>query len=196
MSDLVAEQIIQVTARDRRQVIADLVTLTKPRVVVMILVTTLVGYYVALVGPADWARVLHLVFGTLLSAAGTLALNQYWERDVDARMERTRGRPLPEGRLQPLEALAFGAAITLGGVIYLAALSGIDPALHESAKIDGAGRLQRIRHVDLPGIMPTAVIILVLRGECSRRVLASDDWVPPHRLGPRATCGQTAPTFG
>ena len=47
-------------------------------------------------------------------------------------------------------------------VIYLAALAGIDPALHESAKIDGASRLQRIRHVDLPGIMPTAVIILVL----------------------------------
>ncbi|MFB6726307.1 ABC transporter permease [Kribbella sp. NPDC056345] len=47
-------------------------------------------------------------------------------------------------------------------VIYLAALSGIDPALHESARIDGASRLQRIRHVDLPGIMPTAVIILVL----------------------------------
>lgn len=47
-------------------------------------------------------------------------------------------------------------------VIYLAALAGIDPALHESAKIDGASRLQRIRHVDLPGIMPTAVVILVL----------------------------------
>ncbi|WP_112248917.1 ABC transporter permease [Kribbella monticola] len=47
-------------------------------------------------------------------------------------------------------------------VIYLAALSGIDPALHESAKVDGASRLQRIRHVDLPGIMPTAVVILVL----------------------------------
>ena len=47
-------------------------------------------------------------------------------------------------------------------VIYLAALAGIDPALYEAAKIDGASRLQRIRHVDLPGIMPTAVIILVL----------------------------------
>ncbi len=47
-------------------------------------------------------------------------------------------------------------------VIYLAALAGIDPALHESAKIDGASRLKRILHVDLPGIMPTAVIILVL----------------------------------
>jgi ABC-type polysaccharide transport system permease subunit len=47
-------------------------------------------------------------------------------------------------------------------VIYLAALAGIDPALHESAKIDGAGRLQRIRNVDIPGIMPTAVVMLVL----------------------------------
>ncbi|MET7281643.1 ABC transporter permease subunit [Kribbella sp. NPDC005582] len=47
-------------------------------------------------------------------------------------------------------------------VIYLAALAGIDPALHESARIDGASRLQRIRNVDLPGIMPTAVIILIL----------------------------------
>ena len=47
-------------------------------------------------------------------------------------------------------------------VIYMAALAGIDPALHESAKIDGASRLQRIRHVDLPGIMPTAVVILIL----------------------------------
>ena len=47
-------------------------------------------------------------------------------------------------------------------VIYLAALAGIDPALHESAKIDGASRLQRIRHIDLPGIMPTAVIMLIL----------------------------------
>jgi len=47
-------------------------------------------------------------------------------------------------------------------VIYMAALAGIDPALHESAKIDGASRLQRIRHVDLPGIMPTAVVVLIL----------------------------------
>jgi putative aldouronate transport system permease protein len=47
-------------------------------------------------------------------------------------------------------------------VIYLAALAGIDPVLHESAKIDGASRLQRIRHIDLPGIMPTAVVMLIL----------------------------------
>jgi protoheme IX farnesyltransferase len=115
-----SEVIVAAIARDRRQVITDLLVLTKPRVVLMVLVTTLVGYYVALPGAADWARVLHLVVGTLLAAGGTLALNQYRERDVDARMERTRMRPLPDGRLQPLEALLFGTAITVLGLVYLA----------------------------------------------------------------------------
>jgi protoheme IX farnesyltransferase len=108
-------------ARPRRRVVADLVALTKPRVVVMVLVTTLVGYYVGLDAAPDYGRMLHLLVGTLLAAAGTLALNQYWERDVDARMERTRGRPLPDGRLTPPEALAFGVAVTVAGVGYLAA---------------------------------------------------------------------------
>jgi protoheme IX farnesyltransferase len=108
-------------ARDRRRVAADLVALTKPRVVVMVLLTTIVGYYVGLAGAPDWGRLVHLAIGTLLAAGGALALNQYWERDVDARMHRTRARPLPAGRLQPREALIFGLAITLIGVAYLAA---------------------------------------------------------------------------
>ena len=102
--------------------LADLLALTKPRVVLMVLVTAVVGYYVGLAGPADWWRIVHLLIGTMLAAGGTLALNQYVERDVDALMDRTRMRPLPEGRLAPLEALLFGIAITLGGVMYLAAL--------------------------------------------------------------------------
>lgn len=108
-------------ARDRRQVLADLLILTKPRVVLMVLVTTIVGYYVGLHGAPDWARIVHLMVGTVLAAGGTLALNQYWERDVDALMHRTRMRPLPDGRLQPPEALGFGSAITVSGVVYLAA---------------------------------------------------------------------------
>ncbi len=107
-------------ARDHRQVVADLVALTKPRVVLMVLVTTLVGYYIGLDRGPDWARMLHLVIGTALAAGGTLALNQYWERDVDARMARTRARPLPQGRLRPLEALLFGVAISVIGVGHLA----------------------------------------------------------------------------
>ena len=115
------EAIVAAQARDRRRVVADLVALTKPRVVLMILVTTVVGYYVGLSGAPDYAKLVHLLVGTLLAAGGTLALNQYWERDVDARMERTRVRPLPEGRLAPLEALLFGTAVTVAGLGYLGA---------------------------------------------------------------------------
>jgi protoheme IX farnesyltransferase len=122
------EVIVAPLVRERRRVVADLVALTKPRVVLMILVTTLVGYYVGLDGAPDWARLLHLALGTALAAGGTLALNQYWERDVDARMDRTRLRPLPDGRLMPLEALAFGAAITAFGVAYLAVFVGVAAA--------------------------------------------------------------------
>src|SRR5947208_4068055 len=122
------EVIVAPLVRDRRRLLGDLVTLTKPRVVLMIVVTTLVGYYVGLTGAPEWTRLLHLAIGTVLAAGGTLALNQYWERDVDARMERTRTRPLPDGRLMPLEALTFGGAITALGIVYLAAFVGMAPA--------------------------------------------------------------------
>src|SRR5436309_9643370 len=125
---MTTELVVTAIARSRRQVATDLLSLTKPRVVVMVLVTTLVGYYVGLSGTPDYVRMLHLVVGTVLAAGGTLALNQYWERDVDARMERTRARPLPDGRLTPLEALAFGGAITALGIVYLAAFVGMAPA--------------------------------------------------------------------
>jgi len=122
MSEACSEAVVRLAARDRRQVAADLVALTKPRVVLMVLVTTLMGYDVALTGPADYLRMIHLLIGSLLAAGGTLALNQYRERDLDARMDRTRARPLPAGRLQPLEAWLFGVALTLVGTVYLTAL--------------------------------------------------------------------------
>jgi len=98
---------------------ADFVVLTKPRVVLMVLVTTLVGFHVGSVGASDPLRLLHALIGTGLAAAGSLALNQFLERDVDGRMERTRRRPLPDKRLQPKEALYFGLALTLAGPTYL-----------------------------------------------------------------------------
>ena len=128
-----AEVFVAAIVRDRRRVVTDFFVLTKPRVVLMVLVTTLVGYYVALPGPADWARVVHLVVGTILAAGGTLALNQYRERDIDGLMERTRLRPLPDGRLMPLEALLFGTAITVTGVVYLAAFVNLLSALVTTA---------------------------------------------------------------
>ena len=115
-----SEVVVATLERERARVAVDLIALTKPRVVVMVLVTTVVGYYVGLAGAPDYVRLLSLVVGTLLAAGGTLALNQYWEREVDARMERTRTRPLPEGRLLPLEALLFGATLTAAGLAVLA----------------------------------------------------------------------------
>ena len=133
MSELYSEVLGTMVARERRQVAADLVALTKPRVLVMVLVTTLVGYDVARTQTADYALMGHLMIGTLLAAGGTLALNQYREHELDARMARTRTRPLPAGRLQPLEALLFGAALTMLGIAYLAALAGVLPALITAA---------------------------------------------------------------
>ena len=128
-----AEVIVAALPRERARVASDLVALTKPRVVLMVLITTAVGYYVGLTGGPDYGRLVALLLGTALAAGGTLALNQYWERDVDALMARTRTRPLPEGRLTPLEALLFGAALTAGGLGVLALGAGWLAALTVAA---------------------------------------------------------------
>ena len=98
----------------------DFLELTKPRVVVMVLVTTLVGFYLGSESTAEYFLLLQTLVGTALAAGGTLALNQFLERDADALMERTRRRPLPEGRVQPAEALFFGVLVAFAGLVVLA----------------------------------------------------------------------------
>jgi protoheme IX farnesyltransferase len=100
--------------------VADFVELAKPRVVLMVLITAFVGFYLGSADVPNYLRLLQMLFGTALAAGGTLALNQYLERDTDALMNRTRHRPLPDGRVQPREALWFGVSIALIGLIYLA----------------------------------------------------------------------------
>ena len=97
----------------------DYLVLAKPRVVVMVMAVTAVGYYLGVLGTPDWLRLLHLMLGTALAAGGTLALNAYVERTEDALMSRTESRPLPDGRLEPVAALRFGLAAVLGGCAYL-----------------------------------------------------------------------------
>ena len=99
--------------------VADFIELAKPRVVLMVLITAFVGFYLGSADVPNYLRLLQMLFGTALTAGGTLALNQYLERDTDALMNRTRRRPLPDGRVQPREALWFGVAIALVGLIYL-----------------------------------------------------------------------------
>jgi protoheme IX farnesyltransferase len=86
----------------------------------MVLFTVAAGSCMASAGAPDLSRLLQTVFGTALVVAGATALNQVLERHGDALMERTRNRPLPSGRLQPLEALLFGISLSIAGVAYLA----------------------------------------------------------------------------
>jgi protoheme IX farnesyltransferase len=93
--------------------------LTKPRVLLMVLITTLAGFYMGSGAGFDFLVALNALAGTAFAAGGTLALNQYFERDTDAMMDRTRNRPVPSGRLRPIEALIFGLVTTAGGCGYL-----------------------------------------------------------------------------
>lgn len=100
--------------------VSTFVELTKPRLVAMILVTTSAGFYLASSEPLNWLQLLETFIGTGLSAAGVLALNQYLERDLDARMVRTCTRPLPDKRVEPTTALFFGVLLTVGGLAFTA----------------------------------------------------------------------------
>lgn len=99
--------------------LADLVELTKPRLTLLAVLTTLAGFVIGLTGPADLWLLAHTLLGTALVGAGVAALNQYLERDADARMPRTANRPLPAGRLAPAHAMFVGAALTTTGLAEL-----------------------------------------------------------------------------
>ena len=86
------------------------------------LLTAAAGFYLGSRGSVNLWLLAHTLFGTALVASGTNAFNQLRERDVDARMRRTRNRPLPSGRLSPRAAGVFAAAISLAGVCYLGLL--------------------------------------------------------------------------
>jgi protoheme IX farnesyltransferase len=103
----------------RRRFVSDFAELVKARLTLLVLLTTAVGYYLAAVGPINPAGLFHAVFGTALAAAGAAALNQWWERRLDAVMHRTRTRPIPAGRMLPRDALILGCLLSLGGVFYL-----------------------------------------------------------------------------
>ncbi|WP_315854634.1 heme o synthase [Alienimonas chondri] len=98
--------------------LADYRTLAKPKIAAMALVTVALGYLAA--GGSDPVTLLHASIGIALVAAASGALNQFAERDTDARMTRTANRPLPAGRLSETEALVFGIVCGVAGADYLA----------------------------------------------------------------------------
>jgi protoheme IX farnesyltransferase len=95
------------------------IALTKPEVSLLVLMTTGAGFYMGARGPMPWLHMLHVIFGTMMIAAGTAALNHYIERESDRFMRRTASRPLPTGQLTPAEALRFGLVLALAGAVDL-----------------------------------------------------------------------------
>ncbi|HEV8658121.1 MAG TPA: heme o synthase [Thermoanaerobaculia bacterium] len=122
MSAITALSLRERVAEGRvRGAILDHLELSKSRIVLMVLMTTAAGYVIG-AHPVNAIILLHTLIGTALVAAGTNALNQYVERDLDAMMKRTHRRPLPAGRISPNAALIFSIAIAIIGTLYLGIL--------------------------------------------------------------------------
>lgn len=107
--------------------------LTKPGIAGYVMITAGASAYVASRGELELSVAIHTMASIGLATGGALCLNQFGERDVDAIMHRTRTRPLPTGRLAPMEALAFGVLLLLGGLVYMATAVGALPALLTAA---------------------------------------------------------------
>jgi uncharacterized membrane protein YozB (DUF420 family) len=99
--------------------IRDVVALAKPRITLLVATTTAGGLWLAPGRPARWTALLTLL-GVTMIVSGANTLNMYIERDIDGRMERTKSRPLPAGRMTPAFALAFGLTASVAGAAVLA----------------------------------------------------------------------------
>jgi protoheme IX farnesyltransferase len=154
--------------------------LIKARLTLLVLLTTLVGFYMGWRGAMDYILMLHAVFGTALVASGAAALNQLMEREYDARMRRTATRPLPSGRLQPVTVMLFGGVCSLAGIIYLAMLvnplTSVIGAVSLISYLFIYTPLKRVTWLNtavgaIPGALPPLMGWTAARGE-----LSADGW--------------------
>ncbi len=101
------------------RIVREYFQLTKPRITLLVVISTLVGYYFG-VGPhANILTLFNVLLGTAFMASASATLNQWYERDIDAKMNRTRMRPIPSGAIQPNHALYFGIGLSVLSVIEL-----------------------------------------------------------------------------
>ena len=161
-------------APSRPNFVGDLAELVKARLTLLVLVTTAVGFYLGAEPPIDYWALFHTVFGTAAAAAGAAALNQWWERRVDALMRRTMTRPIPAGRMAPFPALLLGAALSVFGVAYLAlvcnALSAVLAAVTIIIYIFAYTPLKRASTANtavgaIPGAIPPMIGWAAARGD-------------------------------
>lgn len=99
--------------------ILDYIALAKPRLLLMVILSAAIGFYIPVHYSVDFFLLLHLLLGTCLIGGGAHALNQWYERDLDKRMPRTATRPLPSGKLTETEAKRFGIIASIAGFLYL-----------------------------------------------------------------------------
>jgi heme o synthase len=111
---------IDSSVTEKPRLVSDLVELVKARLTLLVLLTTAVGFYLGADNPIRYVALFHTVLGTAAAAAGAAALNQWWERRLDALMERTQSRPVPAGRMRAIDALVLGSTLSIFGVVYLA----------------------------------------------------------------------------
>ena len=100
----------------------DYIKLIKPRISLLVLLTGYLGYYLGLRYEGlynDYQMLIFLLIGMFFSASGCAVLNQYLEKDFDAKMNRTKNRPIPSGRISPINALIFGSILSVFGVFFI-----------------------------------------------------------------------------
>src|SRR5205823_4877174 len=160
-------------ASSRPNFVSDLAELVKARLTLLVLVTTAVGFYLGAEPPIDYKALFQTVFGTAAAAAGAAALNQWWERRADALMRRTKTRPIPAGRMAPLQALVLGTTLSVFGVVYLAiicnALSAVLTAITIAIYIFAYTPLKRTSTANtivgaIPGAIPPMIGWAAARG--------------------------------
>ncbi len=111
---------IAAVATSERSAFAIWSDLVKARLTILVLLTTLAGFYAGTERATDWVLLAHALLGTALVACGAAALNQWWEREHDAKMARTETRPLPAKELSESTVLVAGGLLSIGGLVHLA----------------------------------------------------------------------------
>jgi heme o synthase len=167
--------------------------LFKARLTCLVLLTTLVGFYIGFRGPVDYWLLCHVMLGTALVASGASALNQLMEREHDGKMRRTQDRPLPAKRLQPQTVLLVGCTSATVGLLYLAQAVNLTTSLVGAATLGSYlfiyTPLKRVTWLNtlvgaVPGALPPLMGWTAARGGLSSEGLSlfliQACWQVPH----------------
>jgi protoheme IX farnesyltransferase len=136
--------------------VADLITLTKPRIISLLLITTIAPMFITPAGLPSWSQLGWVALGGYLMAGGANAINMWYDRDIDDKMARTRLRPIPSGRMTPGSVLFFG--LTLGAVAFVLFWHFVNP-LSAGLALSGLAFYVLVYTVWLKRLSPQNIVI-------------------------------------